>query len=71
MEMNNKEEMTKNIAIYGAGGHAKVIIDILKENDIAVAEVIDDNKELTSLLEIPITQIFKADKLIIISIGNN
>ena len=60
-----------NIYLYGAGGHAKVIIDILKEHDIAVAEVIDDNKELTSLLEIPIAPIFKADKPIIVTIGNN
>ena len=67
MEMSKKE----NIYLYGAGGHAKVIIDILKENDIFVAEIIDDNKDLTSLLEIPIISTFKTDKPIIVSIGDN
>ena len=67
MEMSKKVE----VYLYGAGGHAKVIIDILKENSIAVTEIIDDDKELTSLLKIPVISICKTDKPVIISIGNN
>ena len=61
----------KKVYLYGAGGHAKVIIDILQENGIIVVGIIDDNKGLTSLLEIPVIPIFKTGNPLIISIGNN
>lgn len=65
-----KTEILKNIALYGAGGHAKVIIDILKSNEINVSEIYDDNTEINSFLGIPVYQ--KDIRFpLIISIGNN
>lgn len=32
--------------LYGAGGHAKVIMDVLRENDIELSGIIDDNPDL-------------------------
>jgi len=32
----------QKIYLYGAGGHAKVILDILKSNGIAILEIFDD-----------------------------
>jgi sugar O-acyltransferase (sialic acid O-acetyltransferase NeuD family) len=60
------------VYLYGAGGHAKVIIDILKERGISVVNIFDDNKELNELMGIPIIH----DEItpnfpLIISIGNN
>ena len=42
--------MKEKIIIYGAGGHAKVVIDvILNQRKYNVAGVIDDNPELTGI----------------------
>ncbi|MBE9489447.1 MAG: acetyltransferase [Bacteroidetes bacterium] len=60
--------------LYGASGHAKVIIDICEINKEKNLRIIDDNKEVTSLLSYPVTQIeyIKITKeKFIISIGNN
>ena len=42
--------------LYGASGHAKVIIDILKSQGIVVKGLYDDNKDVHELLEIPVLQ---------------
>lgn len=63
--------MTK-VYLYGAGGHAKVIIDILKEYGISVVNIFDDNKEIKELMGIPIIHDkISSDLPLIISIGNN
>ena len=36
--------------LYGASGHAKVIIDILNVNGVTIDYIVDDNEALTSLL---------------------
>ena len=36
--------------LYGASGHGKVIIDILKSNGISIDGIIDDNLEINQLL---------------------
>lgn len=38
--------------LYGASGHAKVIIDILKSRHIVIEGLYDDNPEIKSLLGI-------------------
>ena len=58
------------IYLYGAGGHAKVILDILKSNDITVSEIFDDNPAIESLMGIPVSHI-GIHPPIIISIGDN
>ena len=59
--------------LYGASGHAKVIIDILEKNKLKISTIIDDNEQLKKVLNYPIKQ-FKNTTIneeIIISIGNN
>ena len=58
--------------LYGASGHAKVIIDILKANGIVVDGLIDDNPTLEYLLEYPVVHNkFEGISPLIISIGDN
>ena len=42
--------MNNPIYLYGAGGHAKVILDILKSNNITVSEIFDDNPDIEQLI---------------------
>lgn len=60
----------QKVYLYGAGGHAKVIIDILKEHEISVPEIIDDNDSIKELVNIPIVHNVIRTPLII-SIGSN
>lgn len=64
MEMND-------MYLYGAGGHASVIIDILKANNIEVRAVIDDNPLLTSIDGLPVICPSLNISPLIISIGDN
>lgn len=62
--------------IIGAGGHAKVIVDILLESGIQISGVWDENPELKIFMGYPINGNFEAFKKIstdqiIIAIGNN
>lgn len=57
--------------LYGASGHAKVIIDILEANHIPVEALFDDNATLTQLLGYPVLRPEKIAGPLIISIGNN
>ena len=61
--------------LYGAGGHAKVIISILKANHEKVTAIFDDDSSKRDLLQIPITGFYKFDfcpnEKLIIAIGNN
>lgn len=61
----------KKIYLYGASGHAKVIIDILKANGIQIEGLFDDNLELKELSGYPVLHEKKDDVSLIISIGNN
>ena len=59
--------------LYGASGHAKVIIDILNKNKINISTIIDDNKDLKNVLELKVSPINKItiNESVLISIGNN
>lgn len=57
--------------LYGASGHAKVVIDILSANHIAVDALVDDNLELHELHGIPIVHSIEGLSPFIISIGSN
>lgn len=61
--------------LYGASGHAKVIIEILEKNNIPVKGIFDDNKNITALFNYNVNAYPAGfdplhDKMII-SIGNN
>lgn len=61
--------------LYGASGHAKVIIDILAASGIPVQGLFDDNPEVKGLLEYQVLGSFNQkilrDSELIISIGIN
>ena len=57
--------------LYGASGHAKVIIDILKANGVEVEGLIDDNPKVNELLGYPVFHEKKEISPLIISIGDN
>lgn len=60
--------------LYGASGHAKVIIEILESQVIKIEGLFDDNESIKFLLEYPVQKLtasFIQNKKLIISIGNN
>lgn len=57
--------------LYGASGHAKVIIDILRANDETIEALFDDNESITHLLDYPVLCSSQARGPLIVSIGNN
>ena len=58
--------------LYGAGGHAKVIMDILKENSTELTGIIDDNTHIQEWMEYHVLS-YDPKRMfpILISIGNN
>lgn len=61
----------KAIYLYGASGHAKVIIDLLKSQGVETKGLIDDNKFVTELLGYPVQHDAAGLNPVIISIGDN
>ncbi len=57
--------------LYGASGHAKVIMDILAANNIPVDALVDDNAKLKELQGVPVIHSAENCSSFIISIGNN
>ena len=57
--------------LYGASGHAKVIVDILKSQDIEILGLYDDNNLVENLLGYPVYHSKNIKSPIIISIGSN
>lgn len=60
--------------LYGASGHAKVIIDILKSMNIPIKGFFDDNPSIQSMMDYPVFHkkaLSEIQEPIIISIGNN
>ena len=56
--------------LFGASGHAKVIIDILDSQGIAVEGIFDDNKEIKKILDYQVDE-SSMDSPLIICIGDN
>lgn len=67
--------MKNKYYLFGASGHAKVILDIFFSNKIIVSAVLDDNPKISTLSNIPVIQAnqfqFCEAQKFIISIGNN
>ena len=60
--------------LYGASGHAKVILDICQANDVEVTTILDDNKNITSLNGHGVSQLDdqrSTNETFIISVGDN
>ena len=64
-----------NMYLYGASGHSKVIIDILKAHNVQIKAILDDAPMVDFISDIPVlatseSNLGELDSLII-SIGNN
>ncbi len=60
------------ITLYGASGHAKVIIDIIQSNNESIHHIMDDNKNIEELIGYPVlTPCDKKCENVIIAIGDN
>lgn len=57
--------------LYGASGHGKVIIDILEANDIRIDFVVDDNSDISELLDYEVHRNIGMYDEAIISIGSS
>ncbi|MCD7900841.1 MAG: acetyltransferase [Bacteroides sp.] len=57
--------------LYGASGHAKVIIDILQACNEPIQGLFDDNLEIKTLLNYPVLSPEQVKGPLIISIGHN
>jgi sugar O-acyltransferase (sialic acid O-acetyltransferase NeuD family) len=57
--------------LYGASGHAKVIIDMLIASGVKIDALFDDDKTISELMSIPVKHQWNHESPIIISIGNN
>ena len=61
--------------LYGASGHAKVIIDSLRASGVTISGLFDDNPDIKQLLEYPVWGAFDKKRLgddsLIVSVGVN
>jgi len=57
--------------LYGASGHAKVIIDILLANNIKINGLYDDDENIVKLMNYPVLHHCKVSGPLIVSIGIN
>ena len=67
---NISMETTDKVILYGASGHAKVIMDTLFAQGIDVECFVDDNQSLSEFMEKKVLHTTPNHKTIIISIGN-
>lgn len=63
--------MSNSFFIVGAGGHAKVVIEIIEEANGTVVGIADAKFEKTELLGYPVNIEPLAGSLVILAIGNN
>ena len=58
--------------VYGASGHGKVIIDIIKARKMEISAVVDDNAAISEIAGLKVDhKIPDNDATIVIAIGNN
>ena len=63
--------MNNEFTLIGAGGHAKVIIELIEESGDQVKEVMDNNPALTQLMDYSVIPEQKPAGHVIICVGNN
>lgn len=59
------------IDIYGANGHAKVIIEIIEELDYEVSNIYDDDLSISTTLDYSVNSVYNSSTNLFIAIGNN
>lgn len=61
---------TNNVYLYGASGHAKVVLDIAKKAFFDVPCLIDDNPQVNELAGLPVVHAADGLSPMIVTIGN-
>lgn len=62
--------LAKGITLYGAGGHCKVVLDILESNGLTADRIVDDSPKDNRFIDIPLTKPQSNYDKVIITIGN-
>ena len=57
--------------LYGASGHAKVVIDLLKASGDKIEALFDDDITINELQSIPVKHEWNGETPVIVSVGNN
>jgi acetyltransferase EpsM len=64
--------MKEKISLYGASGHAKVVIDIILSANHFVGDILDDDPTVKSLITYPVrTPELPTDYPLLITVGDN
>lgn len=67
--------MEHKLYIFGASGHAKVVIDILLSNNILITSIVDNAPKVESLSGIKVAHTdtihIDAEDCVIVAIGSN
>ncbi len=63
--------MNNGIILIGAGGHAKVIAEVIELSGGTVQQMVDADRSITEVIGYPVTQEIPGGYPIIIAIGNN
>lgn len=67
--------MGNKVCLYGASGHAKVVAEVFRSQDVIITAVVDDNPKTDVLLSIPVYNskkfFFSEQTEWLIGIGNN
>ena len=63
--------MNKGFILIGAGGHAKVIAEIIEESGGTIQQIVDANSKITELIGYRVTKEIPKGYPMIIAIGNN
>ena len=63
-------EKTDKVYLYGASGHAKVVIDIARLSNIDVPCLIDDNPQVNELAGLPVVHYADGLSPLIVTIGD-
>lgn len=63
-------EQTEKVYLYGASGHAKVVLDIVSKANMVVPCLIDDNPEVEELEGLPVYHSAEGLSPIIVTVGD-
>lgn len=63
-------EITDKVYLYGASGHAKVVMDIVRQANMEIPRLIDDDPTVLEIAGVPVVHSAEDYSPIIVTIGN-
>ncbi len=63
-------ELVDKVYLYGASGHAKVVMDIIKQSHYEVPCLVDDNPKVNELVGLPVVHSSEGLSPMIVTIGD-